>query len=445
MTAEVAVINTQAIALAADSAMTLVDRGESKKAFTHANKIFELSKSQPIGIMIYGVSQYGRFPLEALIKDFRKISDRKKYNTVKECAEDFKAFLAQPKFLNENLSFGETCYIVYDLLHEFVQMLPDELSSASAANVNQILRDIITEHRREIRDGFDKLSAGSNFDKFRKSHPEDDFKRIVQNFSETWLEERFKGLSDENPKESERILKFMTSKSNLEKLLRFSMFVQQRAIGLNAVTGIFFCGYGEDEYLPSYIHSTLDGVFLGKPRLWDSEEVDSMKDTESTLIPFGQRDVIDSYLLGISDALKSWLTDSQRKLQEKVFHELREIAGYTSDGMKLPDEVPTEFFDALVDTWLEALNNHVSSAVKPIRESIGYLPKEEMAMLAEALVDLTSVKRRVGQDVQTVGGPVDVAVITKGDGFVWVKRKHYFEDNLNVSWYNRQTQSGKEF
>jgi hypothetical protein len=34
-------------------------------------------------------------------------------------------------------------------------------------------------------------------------------------------------------------------------------------------------------------------------------------------------------------------------------------------------------------------------------------------------------------DPETVGGPIDVAVISKGDGFVWIKRKHYFVPELN--------------
>jgi len=37
----------------------------------------------------------------------------------------------------------------------------------------------------------------------------------------------------------------------------------------------------------------------------------------------------------------------------------------------------------------------------------------------------------------TVGGPIDVAVITKGDGFVWVKRKHYFRAELNPRFMSR--------
>ena len=34
--------------------------------------------------------------------------------------------------------------------------------------------------------------------------------------------------------------------------------------------------------------------------------------------------------------------------------------------------------------------------------------------MAESLVNLTSFKRRVTMDAETVGGPIDVAVISKG-------------------------------
>jgi len=44
---------------------------------------------------------------------------------------------------------------------------------------------------------------------------------------------------------------------------------------------------------------------------------------------------------------------------------------------------------------------------------------------------MTAFKRYFSKDAETVGGPTDVAVITKGDGFVWIKRKHYFDIKLN--------------
>ena len=63
--------------------------------------------------------------------------------------------------------------------------------------------------------------------------------------------------------------------------------------------------------------------------------------------------------------------------------------------------------------------------VNPIFKSVDLLPLSEMAFLAENLVNITSLKRLYSLDgrQQTVGGPTDVAIISKGDGFVWVKNK----------------------
>ena len=60
------------------------------------------------------------------------------------------------------------------------------------------------------------------------------------------------------------------------------------------------------------------------------------------------------------------------------------------------------------------------------------LPKDELANLAESLVSLTALHRKVSRDLEAVGGAIDVAVISKGDGFVWIKRKHYFKPELNM-------------
>jgi hypothetical protein len=47
------------------------------------------------------------------------------------------------------------------------------------------------------------------------------------------------------------------------------------------------------------------------------------------------------------------------------------------------------------------------------------------------MVSLTALKRHVSTDSETVGGPVDVALITKGDGFIWIKRKTNYDPALN--------------
>jgi hypothetical protein len=74
----------------------------------------------------------------------------------------------------------------------------------------------------------------------------------------------------------------------------------------------------------------------------------------------------------------------------------------------------------------------------PIQRVIGSLPVDEMAELAETLIMLESLKEKVTQPTQSVGGPIDVCIISKSDGFVWIKRKHYFDPQLNPRFFARQ-------
>lgn len=73
----------------------------------------------------------------------------------------------------------------------------------------------------------------------------------------------------------------------------------------------------------------------------------------------------------------------------------------------------------------------------PTIHTIAIMEPIEIAKLADSLVSITSVHRKVAVTLETVGGPTDVALISKGDGFIWIKRKHYFDPALNLDYINR--------
>ena len=81
--------------------------------------------------------------------------------------------------------------------------------------------------------------------------------------------------------------------------------------------------------------------------------------------------------------------------------------------------------------------------VSPVVDTVRFLPKDELVEMAETLVNLTSFRQRMSPDAETVGGPVDVAVISRGDGFIWIKRKHYFQAELNHQFFNNYFGSRK--
>jgi hypothetical protein len=69
--------------------------------------------------------------------------------------------------------------------------------------------------------------------------------------------------------------------------------------------------------------------------------------------------------------------------------------------------------------------------IDPVLDAVAGFPKDQLAEMAESLINITSLRKKFSIDEETVGGPIDVAVISKGDGFVWIKRKHYFKPDLN--------------
>jgi len=92
MTAEIAIMNKEAIALAADSAVTL-SSPDGQKIFTSANKLFALSKYHPVGIMIYGKASLMDIPWETIIKIFRKKLNKNSFNSLLEYADSFIEFV----------------------------------------------------------------------------------------------------------------------------------------------------------------------------------------------------------------------------------------------------------------------------------------------------------------------------------------------------------------
>lgn len=59
------------------------------------------------------------------------------------------------------------------------------------------------------------------------------------------------------------------------------------------------------------------------------------------------------------------------------------------------------------------------------------MPFKDALDLAEFFVDLTCKFSRFTPGAATVGGPIELAGITKHEGFKWVKRKHYYREDLN--------------
>jgi hypothetical protein len=93
MTAEIAILNKNGVALAADSKATIGSGGD-QKTFDTVNKLFTLSKVHPIGIMIFGNAEFMRYPWETIVKLYRQKKGESSEETVVAWGIDFLGFLS---------------------------------------------------------------------------------------------------------------------------------------------------------------------------------------------------------------------------------------------------------------------------------------------------------------------------------------------------------------
>ncbi len=106
-----------------------------------------------------------------------------------------------------------------------------------------------------------------------------------------------------------------------------------------------------------------------------------------------------------------------------IFQVLAEVSGSEGKGQVSANDL----FNQLNPLLIAKLQAPLVFAPMPIQDAID---------LARFLVDSSIMFSRFLPGPQIVGGPIEIAAITKHEGFRWVSRKHYFDQTLNKELFN---------
>ncbi|MDE0534241.1 MAG: hypothetical protein OXI01_22740 [Albidovulum sp.] len=221
----------------------------------------------------------------------------------------------------------------------------------------------------------------------------------------------------------------------LRKIFQFT--IKSKALS-NYRSGIVIAGFGEDEICPAPRTMETDGMvekFLKhcSPRDFDI----GRDDNHAVIMPFAQQEMVRRFMEGIDPEFHAYFGELFLEQLVLFGKGILEAHGLANDEFLARIRNVAE---AQSSSYLKRARKFQNDRfIVPIMEIVRHLPKEELGGMAEALVNLTSLKRRVSQEQETVGGPVDVAVISKGDGFIWVKRKHYFDPSLNLHYVENRS------
>lgn len=412
MTAIVGVLNKRAVAIAADSAVTL---GNTHKVLNSGNKIFRLSKYAPVGIATYGTASLMGNPWEVVIKQYRRVLKETKFPKFKDYVSDFLQFLRNNAFFSSNENQKNYLQIQMQYFYDINVRLSQKRSIFPTDN-HQALLDELNECKVANQ-------ASTNIVEDFRTYPLTDFKNYAQD-AITKLAAEIPFLSD--PVDANTFVESYFYYMRLDNLER------------NLESGLVFVGYGEDELYPSMQEVVITFGFDKKLQHRYGEYTEISNDgTSASITPFAQYDVAQTVIRGVNpsfyEVMSQAFDESMKDFKKQIADVIRTQPAMTA----LADSIESLNTARITQSYINTARTKFKELyTKPLVQTITNLGITDMTNLAESFVSLTSLVRRMTPKEETVGGPVDVAVITKGDGFIWIKRKHYFDPNLNKHFFD---------
>jgi hypothetical protein len=183
-------------------------------------------------------------------------------------------------------------------------------------------------------------------------------------------------------------------------------------------TTLCITGFGEADLLPSALEVNVLGIVGGVRLGSETNEFNSIKDYAHLF--YGQRDALESLVLG-RDSILIEATEKQSEAFNRFRAELDQSESDSTAVARIK-----ESFDNTI-----AMNNITDQVIlagkqerlQPFQKAVSMSPVRDLAEFASTLVGVQSARAAFSQDNPTVGGPIDVATITRHEGFAWLRHK----------------------
>ena len=407
MTAEIAILNRTAVALAADSIVTLMGPS-GPKTYDSAEKIFRLSNYESMGVMIYNNAQILNTPMEVLVRRFRETLTVREHRNLVDIWPAFEAFM---------LSFSHE---PEDEHVNFLALLQEELENLQ----NLVLTHMVDRIGRRVRKG-EKSAEELVADRIEERRKEAEARPMEAPFLDDISEEAFFGhfvpvIAAAAPAAIGPVELTEGLKSDLAGMM---LAIVRSTIRSPAYTGLVFAGFGSDELFPTLYAVEIDGIYFGRVRVVNTQTVDiDRRGITAAVVPFAQTDMPERFIHGID-----------RRTEEAIESlAMSMVSSFVDDEESALDaRGRAQTKEAARRQFREGVDNLKKRNAANLNAVVNHLSKKELGEIAYSLVELTSRKRRYSSEIESVGGPIDVAILTRNEGFIWVRRKHYFDPSMN--------------
>jgi hypothetical protein len=425
LSAEIAILNKEAVALAADGSVTLMSGPAENphQVFTSANKIFRLPGTHTVSFMIYNNAGFMGIPWEPVITRFGESVGPSPLPYLAEYAGRFLGFLKNERELItaaiEEQYFTSMIYTCYVSFRQVFRESASEMIRDRGVISEDQIGDFVAE---KINNAYTLITSNKTVPGIGPD--------FIKELSKAWdatttraMSEIFEQLPIPEP-----------AQVQLKEIpfLLFGRFAGDLDPAYQNFSGIVIAGFGEKEVFPSLVSYAIDGRLAGTLKYRElGIKTISLRDS-AYVIPFAEREMVDIFMSSIdprlTDALVTSLSEIFHEYPPAIIDSIETMSEEEKTNLKTQFEPKSDELAARISTYLE---NYRASNTAPLISAVATLPKQELAAMAESLVNLASLKRKVSSPAGATGGPVDVALISKRDGFVWIRKKEYFDPDIN--------------
>ena len=414
MTSEIAVMNQRAVALAADSAVTLIDGGVVVVR-NDQRKLFNLVDGLPVGLMFFGVADMMGHPWEHLIEHFQNKIKPRPQGHIGDYAAKFAGMLdnLEEFFPRERQKddYKRLLASVFRYVFHLAQYLR-EVGGAERAHVsdNAILQEAI-EHVWHIYQFREDGSPRRDLACF----PPGFAATVASDYADAVDELIAYGFSS-----------FGLDKTALRQLRDIAVFCVVKDLFLEDVTGLVFAGFGTEERYPVVVTYFVSAIVGGIAKRAEAgvDVIDG--EVHSKIRIFADSEVTNAFIRGIDSNLERRIYGTMQLMMqglvEHVVGAFPNVDQAQRDGVK--KQFQTQILPKYFDTFRAMMADHQQqSYINPVLRVLEIAGRAELAETARDLVALNILKKRIMAQHPTVGGAIDVAVISREGGFQWWPKK----------------------
>jgi hypothetical protein len=411
MTSEIAVMNQRAIALAADSAVTLIAGGQVVVR-NDQRKLYNLIEGKPVGLMFFGVADIMGHPWDHLIEHYQKKVRPKSAAHLRDYAAGFTSMMDGLKEFfppeRQKDEYRKLLAAVFRYIFGLAQFMQD--SSQGEASDTQTLEAAIARVWRDyqFKDG---------------TVPRPDLTCFPQGFGARVAQD-YAGQIDEliafgfGP--------FKLSPGAVKQLKEIAVFAVVKDLFLEDVTGLVFGGYGDNDRYPVVTTWFVSAVINGILKRTESSTDAIDNDTHSRIRVFADSEVTNAFIRGVDFNLERRFYGGFQTMMNVLVEQV--VGAFPEVNATKRTQVQQNFQQDFVPRYLQGFHTVMaqyqqSAFINPILRVLEIASRKELGDTARELVGLNIFKKRIMAQKETVGGAIDVAVISREDGFQWASKQ----------------------